>query len=258
MEEKKFDLNSIIGFVLIGAIFIWMLYLQQPTQEEIAAQEAEIEAKAVADLATSNESGVDVTLNEATQGMISQSATDSVGMQKLQNRLGSFAYSASLASASDATTVIENDVLSLTISNKGGYVTQARLKQHTTYDSIPVYLIKDGNASLNFQFSAENRLLNTQELYFEPSLSLNGNNQVLTMRLKSADNAYLEYRYELIPGEYMTNFSITSQGLEDVLNTSQPMYLDWKLKGYRHAKSISYENRYSRLCLLYTSDAADE
>ena len=64
------------------------------------------------------------------------------------------------------TTVIENDVLSLTISNKGGYVTQARLKKHTTYDSIPVYLIKDGNASLNFQFSAENRLLNTQELYF--------------------------------------------------------------------------------------------
>ena len=45
MEEKKFDLNSIIGFVLIGAIFIWMLYLQQPTQEEIAAQEAEIAAK---------------------------------------------------------------------------------------------------------------------------------------------------------------------------------------------------------------------
>ena len=38
MEEKKFDLNSIIGFVLIGAIFIWMLYLQQPTEEEIAAQ----------------------------------------------------------------------------------------------------------------------------------------------------------------------------------------------------------------------------
>ena len=196
MEEKKFDLNSIIGFVLIGAIFIWMLYLQQPTQEEIAAQEAEIEAKAkaAADMAASKASGVDVTLDEATQSMASDSATDSLGMQKLQNRLGSFAYSASLPSANDATTTIENDVLSLTISNKGGYVTQARLKKHTTYDSIPVYLIKDGNASLNFQFSAENRLLNSQELYFEPKLSQNGNNQVLTMRLKASETSYLEYR----------------------------------------------------------------
>ena len=66
MEEKKFDLNSIIGFVLIGAIFIWMLYLQQPTQEEIAAQEAEIaaQAKAAADIAASSASDDDVTLSE--------------------------------------------------------------------------------------------------------------------------------------------------------------------------------------------------
>ena len=76
MEEKKFDLNTIIGFVLIGAIFIWMLYLQQPTQEEIAAQEAEIEAqaKAAADLEAAKASSSDVTLSEATQGMISLSA----------------------------------------------------------------------------------------------------------------------------------------------------------------------------------------
>jgi YidC/Oxa1 family membrane protein insertase len=85
MEEKKFDLNSIIGFVLIGAIFIWMLYLQQPTQEEIAAQEAEIAAQAkAAEIAASNTSDDDVTLSEVTQSMASGSTTDSVGMQKLQ------------------------------------------------------------------------------------------------------------------------------------------------------------------------------
>ena len=185
MEEKKFDLNTIIGFVLIGAIFIWMLYLQQPTQEEIAAQEAEIEAqaKAAADLEAAKASSSDMTLSEATQGMISLSATDSLGKLKLQNRLGSFAYSASLPSASDATTTIENDVLSLTISNKGGYITQARLKQHTTYDAITVDLIKNGNASLKFQFCAENRLIKTHEQYYAQRLSQNGDKQVLTRRL---------------------------------------------------------------------------
>jgi YidC/Oxa1 family membrane protein insertase len=254
MENKKFDLNSIIGFVLIGAIFIWMLYLQQPTEEEIAAEEAKIEAEAKAAKEATNIKEGDINLTEATTGMTAVSATDSLGLFNLQSRLGSFAYSGTLASATDASTVIENDVLSLTVSNKGGYVIEARLKQHTTYDSVPVYLVRDGNSTLNFQFSAENRLLNTQELYFEPKLSQNGDNQVLTMRLKSKDDAYLEYRYELIPGEYMTNFSIKSQGLENVLNTSQPMYLDWKLKGYRHAKSISYENRYTRLTYEYEGD----
>lgn len=250
MEEKKFDLNSLIGFLLIGGILIWMLYLNKPTEEELAAEEAKKEAAAIEKEATQIAEKT-TTLTEATQQLAAASPTDSLGLQQLKNRLGSFAYSGTLPSATEATTVIENDVLSLTVSNKGGYITEARLKNHTTYDSIPVYLIKDGNASLNFQFSAENRLLNTQDLYFEPSLSKNGENQVLTMRLKTAPNSYIEYRYELLPGQYMTNFSLKSQGLDGVLNTTQPMYLDWKLKGYRHAKSISYENRYTRLTYEY-------
>lgn len=257
MENKKFDLNSLIGFLLIGAIFIWMLYLQKPTEEEIAAEEARIEAeKQAAENATKNDKEA-ITLTDAA-ALSTENATDSLQLIALQNKLGSFAYSGTLPSANATTTVIENDVLKLTISNKGGFITEALLKKHKTYDSIPVYLIKDGNSTLNFQFSAENRLLNTEELFFEPSLSQNGNNQVLTMRLKASANAFLEYRYELLPGEYMTNFSIKSQGLDGILNTSQPMYLDWKLKGYRHAKSISYENRYSRLTYEYEEDKHDK
>ena len=37
MEEKKFDFNSLIGFVLLGAIMIWWMYTNQPTPEEIEA-----------------------------------------------------------------------------------------------------------------------------------------------------------------------------------------------------------------------------
>lgn len=43
MEEKKFDLNSLIGFILIGGILVYMLYLQQPTPEEIEAEKQKTE-----------------------------------------------------------------------------------------------------------------------------------------------------------------------------------------------------------------------
>lgn len=252
MDGKKFDLNSLIGFVLIGGILIWMLYLNGPTEEEIQAEKAKTEAAATSEPETQAKD--EVTLTEATEDFSVANSQDSLALLKLQNRLGSFAYSGTLDSATDKTTVLENDVLSLTVSNKGGYITEARLKKHKTFDSIPVYLIKDGNASLNLQFSSENRLLNSKELYFEPELTENGENQVLTMRLKSDADAYIEYRYELAPGEYMLDFSLKSQGLSGVMDTSQPMYLDWRLKGYRHAKSISYENRYSRLTYEFEGD----
>ena len=39
MEEKKLDLNSIIGFILIFGILVYMMYTNQPTPEEIEAEE---------------------------------------------------------------------------------------------------------------------------------------------------------------------------------------------------------------------------
>ena len=250
MEEKKFDLNTIIGFLLIGGILLFMLWQNQPTPEELEAQKlAKEKSEQLEDDKKTSEvkNQKDITLENASNQIGFNKLGDSIGIDKLQNILGSFAYSGTLPSAKDATTVIENEVLKLTISNKGGYIVEAELKDQTIYDGTPVFLIKDGNSSLNLQFSSENRLLNSQDLYFEPSLSNNGSNQVLSMKLKTSANNFIEYRYELNPTDYMLGFSIKTQGLENIINTTQPIYLDWNFIGYRQAKSISYENRYSRL-----------
>ena len=74
------------------------------------------------------------------------------------------------------------------------------------------------------------------------------------MRSKVSANEYLEYRYTLKPSEYMLDFGLSSKGLSDVFNTSNPMRLQWDFKGLRHAKSIEYENRYTRLTYQYEGD----
>lgn len=251
MEQKKFDFNSLIGFLLIGGILIWMLYLNQPSEEELQ-EKARTEAAAKENETKEEKKKTDVTLAQAVSDSTNSfKAGDSLVFERLKNELGSFAYSGTLPSAKEDVTVFENDVLHLKVSNKGGYITEALLKKFTKYDSVPIYLIKDGNASLNLQFAAENRTLNTEDLYFEPTLSKNGDDAVLSMKLKTSENGFIEYRYTLHPGEYMLDFSVNSQGLDGILSTSQPMYLDWSLKGYRHAKSISYENRYTRLTYEY-------
>lgn len=242
MEKKKFDLNTFIGIALIGGILVWMMY-RQPSPEEIEAEKAKIEQ---AESEKTTEAGKEVV--EVTPTQINAANTgDSLAVMGLQNRLGSFAYSGTLPSATEGTTIVENDVLQLLVSNKGGYIVEAKLKDQTKYTGEHVYLIKDGNNEFNLQFTSENRNLNSKDLFFEPALSNNGENNVLSMKLKTSENSYLEYRYELKPGEYMLDFTIRSQGLEGVINMSQPIYLDWKLKGFRHAKSITYENRYTRL-----------
>jgi len=243
MERRKIDLNTIIGVTLIGAIVVYMMY-RQPSPEEIEAEKARIEQVEKAEKeATTKEEVVAVTPTQVN----SVNVEDSTAVEGLKGRLGSFAYSGTLPSATEATTLIENDVLALTVSNKGGYIVEAKLKQQTQYEGKPVYLIRDGNNEFNLQFSAENRSLNSKDLFFEPTLSQNGENQVLSMKLKTSESGFLEYRYELKPGEYMLDFNIRSQGLDGIIDTSQPIHLDWNMSTYRQAKSITYENRYSRL-----------
>jgi len=242
-----------IGFLLIGGILLWMLYQNQPTEEEIQAEKAKTEQ--VQKEAESKQDNPVVSTTEETE-QIAVKPTDTTAFEGVKNKLGSFAYSRTLPSANDNTTTISNDVLELTVSNKGGYIVEAQLLEHTQYTGDPVFLIKDGNNDFNLEFSSENRLLNTRNEYFEPTLSKNGENAVLSMKLKTSESTFIEYRYELKPGDYMLDFSIRSQGLDGVLDTSRPMYLDWNFKGYRQAKSITYENRYTRL--TYEFEGGDD
>jgi len=43
MEEKKFDPNSLIGFVLIFGILLWIMYQNKPSEAELAAEKAKKE-----------------------------------------------------------------------------------------------------------------------------------------------------------------------------------------------------------------------
>jgi YidC/Oxa1 family membrane protein insertase len=243
MEQKKFDLNSIIGFALIFVIILWMMYnnRENEVKEQTKAKtEKAAEKKAKA-----------TTTKEVANTIKDTTVADSVKMQKLQGSLGSFAYSATLPSAKEDFTTIENELIKLKIANKGGFIAEATLKNYKKIDKNSnelVALIKNNNVNFNLQLQTkDNRVLNTKDLFFEPTVSKVGENQILSMKLKAGANSYLEYKYVLKPKEYMLDFDIQSQALNSTLNTSNVADLQWDLKTYRNEKSISYENRYAEI-----------
>ncbi|MCK0157556.1 membrane protein insertase YidC [Cellulophaga sp. F20128] len=237
MEEKKFDVNTIIGFLLIFGLFILWFNTTQPTAEEAEAQKAEqekIEASITNQEQSANTEAVVPSLN----------LNDSTAVANYKGTIGAFGYTP----ASEGTTVLENDLVYLVISNKGGQIVEAKMKNFVTYDSVPVHLVKDNNATFGLSFStSDNRVLNTKDLFFEPTVSSNGQNTILSMKAKVSENNFLEYRYEMKPDDYLVDFTIRSQGLSSILNSDKPINLEWQQKGIRHSKSVQYENRYTRL-----------
>lgn len=244
MEEKKLDLNSIIGFVLIFGILMWIMYQNQPTEAEAAAEKAKTEQ-------TAKQAEADAKAKEVTAVTTDSIVGDSLQIVKLKGALGNFAYSATLPSAKENVTTLENSLVVLKIANKGGYIVEAKLKNFEKFrkgSGELVELIKDNNAGLNIKlYTQDNRTLETKNMFFEPTLTKVGEDQILTMRLKAGANEFLEYKYILKANNYMLDFDVRSQGLSKVLNTAKPLDMEWSLKSYRNEKSVSYENRYAEL-----------
>ena len=240
MEKKKFDFTSFIGMILLGAVLLWWMNMNQPEVTEDPTTTTE----QVSDSTKTKQVATPTVVTNPIQG-------DSLKNAALQNQLGAFAYSA--VQGKEGVTEIENNLVKLTIDNKGGQIVKAELKNFDTYDSLPLQLIKKNNASFNLNFgTTDNRILNTKDLPFIPELTKNGENQVLSMKLKVSETQFLEYRYEMKPDDYMIGFAVRSQGLSSVINSSNPINLDWSLQAFRNEKSQRTENQYT--CLHYKSE----
>lgn len=253
MEEKKLDVNSLIGFGLIFVILIYMFYINQPTPEELAAkQQAEREAAAIQGNSASTEA-VDYT--QSAQAIQDINPTDSSAVAAYKSSMGAFSFT----SIVPGNTLLENDVLRVEVSHKGGQLVLAQNKKYNTYDSVPVYLIKDGNATFNISFTTQdNRIIQTKDLYFEPLTATNDQVEVLSMKAKISDSEYLLFEYSLPEESYMLDFKIKSVGLSGFFNPTQDPQLQWDLKTIRHSKSVQYENRYTRLNYKFEEDKLDK
>ncbi len=258
MEENKLDKKSLIGFALLFVIIAWMFYNAQPTEKEIAAEKAKKTQTEKAALL--KKQAVQVPVSKA---IIATSTTsnDPAQTEKLKATLGNFAYSATLPTAKDGFTTLENDLVVLKISNKGGFVVDATLKKFEKFKKGSgqlVELIKNNTADLSIQLQTnDNRILNTKDLFFEPTLTKSGDVQILSMKLKAGANEFLEYKYALKVNDYMLDFDIRSQGLSKTLNILKPLDLEWNQKTIRNEKSVSYENQYTDLRFEY-KDGKDD
>ncbi|QCE40178.1 membrane protein insertase YidC [Psychroserpens sp. NJDZ02] len=245
MEEKKLDVKSIIGFVLIFGILLFMMWQNQPSEEERLVQEAEKKAQIEANKKAEASAQTDT---KTTTALDYAKPTDSAQVAALQSKIGAFAYSAATSTFNGDDLTVSNDVLELKFNTKGGHLSEVKLKNFVDFDSVPIYLVKNGNAIFNINFQTnDNRTLNTKDLYFQPTVSKSGDNTIVSMKLKTAENNFLEYNYVIKPKQYMVDFTMKSQGLETAINTSAPINLEWTQKAYRHDQSISFENRYTRL-----------
>tara|TARA_B100000683_G_scaffold277664_1_gene337823 strand:- start:37875 stop:39665 length:1791 start_codon:yes stop_codon:yes gene_type:complete len=221
MEERRIDPLQIIGFFLLFLVLIWMMY----DQSEMMEQNAQMET---------NPTNVQSQVDDIPLPNVPVVNNAPVVMDTIP----------------ELVTTLQNELLRLAITSKGGFIQEAELKQHTNHLNEQVFVVKDGNTDFNLRIEANGALINTRDLDFLPTLD--GNQ--LTMRSQVAGGT-LDYIYTLSKERedsqaYRFQFGIRSSGL----NVQPETDLYWGLDGFRHALSADYENRYTQLTYQYEGD----
>jgi len=160
---------------------------------------------------------------------------------------------------------IENDLMIMKVSARGGKAWSVTLKNYTTHDGRPVVLFSGDSTVFGYNFfTADNKAIRTDELYFTP-VGYNGpvmasaSPASLTMRLEAEGGAYIEYVYTMQPGDYMVNFDTKFNSMSSVIPANATsLALDWKMYVPQQEKGRQNEDMYTGLKYkVYQEDVVD-
>ena len=231
---KKYDKNSLIGFVLMAVILIvFNTFFFPDIPQEQALVAAPTEAI--------------ITETQFTETTVATPIlSNSVISEELKTKYGVFA---SAAKGTDEFQVIENDKLKITVANKGGRIVSVILKEYQTFDSLALDLFDADSSSFNLQFTTGHNI-NTADLYFVAEQSSN----TLSMKLKADDSHYVEYLYTLTD-DYLIDFDIKFIGMESLIPSGiNYMNLEWQMKTPQTEKSKTNQDMYTGIQYQYSAD----
>ncbi len=160
---------------------------------------------------------------------------------------------------------IENDLMVMKVSARGGKPYSVLLKNYNTHDGRPVVLFDGDSTVFGFNFfTIDNKAIRTDELYFTPvdytgPAMATGGPASLTMRLEAEGGASIEYVYTMQPGDYMVNFDTRFNSLSSVIPANATsLAIDWRMYVPQQEKGRQNEDMYTGLKYkVYQEDVVD-
>jgi len=270
------DRNSIFGLLLIGGILIgWMVYAQPSAEEKAKAQHTQdsiaqytITQKAIEDA----KKVADKTKTAKAIAVLPQDTTgtnaDSVKAIIKKQIYGAFADA---SEGQNKPIILENDVMKVSVSLKGGRIASVELKNYKTYDGKPLILFSADSSTQNITFKSGAKDFATDTLYFKTdagSLTVTGEDtKEISLKLYAGSAAkYIEYVYSIKGNDYMMGYRINTVGMDDVISPatkSLTLNLEMKTPMQEHnhqtqaqASTIYFRNAEEKVD--YISESSEE
>jgi YidC/Oxa1 family membrane protein insertase len=237
----KFDRNSVIGFILLGALFLGMFWFNSKDQNRYLAEKKKVEEQQRVQRAKDS-TALAQRQPKDTAKPVAQipTAADSLGFQQALTGM-------------ESTEEVNTDVLRIVFSNKGGQPQLIELKKFKGPDSTNAKLGATGFDKISYNIAtAPNRPAGIDTLYFATAEKAVSADSITTIsyKLKSAEGREITHQFVVKPNNYMVDFTITIDGVQQVLGANT-LNLTWQANAVRQQKDIEYERGQSKIGYYY-------
>ena len=250
------DKKSIIGIAVVALLFFGFAYFntqeQKKYQEEMAAWQAYQDSVA---LATRPVVPAADSVALTAGGQDPEQAAEAARERRVA-ALGE--YLAAARDGEEREFVVENDVMAVTFSTRGGQIRDVLLKDYTKYAprgerNIPVSLMDPATARFDLSFFVKNGLnnvkVNTMEYVFTPSAveTTADGARAVRMRLPISETAALEYEYLIYDTktparDYLVDFDVRLANMAAEMANQTSLGIDWSNTSYQNARGLQNEN----------------
>lgn len=266
------DKKSIIGIAVVALLFFGFAYLntqeQKKYQEEMAAWQAYQDSVALATRPV-----VPVADSVAlTAGGVDPVQAAEAARERRVAALGE--YLAAARDAEEELFVVENDVMAVTFSTRGGQIRDVLLKDYTKYAprgerNIPVSLMDPATARFDLSFYVKNGLnnvkVNTMEYVFTPSAveTTADGARAVRMRLPISETAALEYEYLIYDTkaparDYLVDFDVRLVNMAAEMANQTSIGIDWSNSSYQNERGFKNENMYTTVAYRFPGESSIE
>ena len=241
------DKNTWIGFLIIAVIIIGFSWIQRPSKEQLVERQRIQDSISMVRMMAAEAQRISDSL-QLVAGAPEEKEIVSVEQQqeRLQAAYGTFAPA---AQGEDQWVTLQNEKLRLTLSTRGGRIARAELLEyHASGDTVnPLCLFRGDEADFGLTLiTANNRILQTSNLYFKP-IETDQPNKVIMRLPTSAEDAWLDFVYEL-SDNYMVHLSIEPHNmLTELAQNINSLELQWRQLIPQQEQGRKFEERYAQL-----------
>ncbi len=237
------DRNTVIGFILIGALLIGMFVMNSRSRLAYEGEKKRMEdSTAAADLKNKPK-------KDTVAALVDSLKADSLKVPKQA------AAAFQSGTNTPQLTLVENEVLKISFTNKGGQPKTVELKKHKKLDGSPVVLQRGDFNKLSYTINAAAGTAQTTDIFFiaSPVVVNADKSKTITFTATDSSGKQLSHRYTIRENDYLVDLDISITGADKLLSQNTLSIL-WQSEAEQIEKDHEYETTQTHISYVKDGD----